>query len=120
MLDDIQLYNAVRSFVDSHTDHQVYEAANLEDPHVRQAWAGLADARRSLSSSFIAQTMRPTVARNAPIPRLTSEGARKRNIGAREPPDIDQIDPEELVDNLDVMACAAFSNVTEEVCLHSC
>ncbi|KAJ7082182.1 hypothetical protein B0H15DRAFT_952568 [Mycena belliarum] len=33
---------------------------------------------------------------------------------SREPPDIDRIDPEELVDNLDAMAAAAFGNVTEE------
>ncbi|KAG6807525.1 hypothetical protein H0H93_001520, partial [Arthromyces matolae] len=32
----------------------------------------------------------------------------------RDPPDIDRLDAEGFVDNLDGMACAAFSNVTEE------
>ena len=42
-------------------------------------------------------------------------GPRTRNVSTRDPPDLDRMDPEAFVDNLDGMAAAAFSNVTQEV-----
>jgi hypothetical protein len=116
VLDDPQLFNGIRSFLDNHSDHVVYEASNFEDVNVRQAWANLTEVKSSLLSSFISQTMRPLTTRAPPIRRSSVNGAaRSRNLSTREPPDVDRIEPEDFVDNLDSMACAAFSNVTEEV-----
>jgi hypothetical protein len=117
VLDDPQLFNGIRSFLDNHSDHVVYEASNFEDVNVRQAWANLTEVKSSLLSSFISQTMRPLTTRPPPIRRssVNGAGARSRNLSTREPPDVDRIEAEDFVDNLDSMACAAFSNVTEEV-----
>jgi len=119
VLDDVQLFNGIRSFLDNHSDHVVYEAKNFKDADVRQAWASLADVKRSLCSSFTSQTLRPLTTRGPPMSRGSVNRVRSRNLSTREPPDIDRIEPEDFVDNLDGMACAAFSNVTEEVCLCS-
>ncbi|TFK45164.1 hypothetical protein BDQ12DRAFT_50569 [Crucibulum laeve] len=116
ILDDLQLYNAVRSFLTSESDHMVFKSENFEDESVRQAWATLTQAKSALHSAFLSQTMRPTIPRvlhNA-RPNTTANGARTRYVSTRDPPDLDRMDPEEFVDNLDGMACAAFSNVTEE------
>lgn len=116
VLDDPQLFSGIRSFLDNHSDHVVYEASNFEDANVHQAWASLVEMRHSLCSSFVSQTMRPLTTRGPPIQRgsMNGSGARSRNLSTREPPDVDRIEPEDFVDNLDSMACAAFSNVTEE------
>jgi GTPase-activating protein BEM2 len=117
VLDDPQLFNGIRSFLDNHSDHVVYEASNFEDANVQEAWASLAEVKHSLNSLFVSQTMRPLTTRGPPIRRssVSGAGARSRNLSTREPPDVDRIEPEDFVDNLDGMACAAFSNVTEEV-----
>ncbi|KAF8058629.1 rho GTPase activating protein 22 [Lyophyllum atratum] len=116
VLDDTQLFLAVRSFLDSPSDHVVYEAKNFSHSNVQQSVSRLKDARESLRSSFTSQTMRPLTTRGPPIPRgsLNGGGVRSRNLSMREPPDMDRIDAEDFVDNLDGMASAAFSNVTEE------
>ncbi|KAJ7658894.1 hypothetical protein B0H17DRAFT_1213103 [Mycena rosella] len=119
MLDDPQLYTAVRSFLDDSNDHVIPQSANASDPGVEQTWSTLTEVRGRLRHTFASHTMRPP----APFPSLnrpppgTANGQRGRAQippQSREPPDIDRIDPEELVDNLDAMACAAFGNVTEE------
>lgn len=117
ILDDGQLFNALRSFLESTSDHVVYESENFQDPNVQHAWDSLSDTKSSLHSSFITQTMRPPTPRGHPIPRgsLNGNPGRARNLSMREPPEIDRIDADDFVDNLDGMACAAFSNVTEEV-----
>ncbi|KAJ6483670.1 hypothetical protein DFH09DRAFT_1292030, partial [Mycena vulgaris] len=117
ILDDPQLYIAVRSFLDNPTDHIIPHSANASDPSVEQAWSTLTEVRCRLRRTFASHTMRPP----PPFPSLTHpppgpvNGQRGRPQNhSREPPDIDRVDPEELVDNLDAMACAAFGNVTEE------
>lgn len=117
VLDDAQLFGALRLFLDGDADHVVLETNNFEDANVQQAWTRLADIRRSLLSSFVSQTMRPLTTRGPPIRRssVNGSGIRNRILSMREPPDIDRIEPEDFVDNLDGMACAAFSNVAEEV-----
>ncbi|KAG5636991.1 hypothetical protein H0H81_006167 [Sphagnurus paluster] len=116
VLDDAHLFHAFQSFLDSPSDHVVYEAKNFADPNVQQSVSRLTEARRSLHSAFTSQTMRPLSARGPPVRRGSTNGggARARNLSMREPPDIDHIDAEDFVDNLDGMASAAFSNVTEE------
>lgn len=118
MLDDVQLFNAIRSFLDNPTDHSVHGTINFQAPAVQQAWNSLQHVRSSLFRSFVAQTMRPPPTRSGPPGPPSSpsvNGTRMRNLSSREPPDIDRIDVEDFVDNLDSMASAAFSNVTEEV-----
>ncbi|KAF5374674.1 hypothetical protein D9615_008986 [Tricholomella constricta] len=116
VLDDAQLFHALRSFLDSPSDHVVYEAKNYAESNVQQSVSRLTEAKQSLHSTFTSQTLRPLTARGPPIPRgsLNGGGVRTRNLSMREPPDMDCIDAEDFVDNLDGMACAAFSNVTEE------
>ncbi|KAG5351583.1 hypothetical protein C0989_005739 [Termitomyces sp. Mn162] len=116
-LDDIQLFNALQSFLDSPTDHVVYEAKNFTDPVVQQCKTRLIEVRESLLVLFHSQTRRPLATRGLPIPRgsiVNGNSARTRTLNMREPPDIDRFDAQEFVDNLDGMACAAFSNITEE------
>ncbi|KAF7346781.1 Rho GTPase activating protein 22 [Mycena sanguinolenta] len=116
MLDDLQLHTAVRSFIDDPVEHIISQSANSSDPGVEQACSTLTEVRSRLRRTFETSTMRPP----APFPSLghpstTANGQRARlHTQTREPPDIDRIEPEELVDNLDAMACAAFGNVTEE------
>ncbi|TFK68485.1 hypothetical protein BDN72DRAFT_679331 [Pluteus cervinus] len=114
ILDDAALYDAVRAFLDSQSDHTIFQSNQFEDPAVRQAWASLMQQREGLAVTVISHAMRPPISRAAPRPRSNSTGARRKNLGGREPPDLDQIDPEDLVDILDGMASAAFSNVAEE------
>ena len=67
--------------------------------------------------------MRPTISRGfhnnlRPQGSSSNRGARTRsNVNARDPPDLDRMAPEDFVDNLEGMAGAAFSNVTQEVCV---
>lgn len=117
VLDDGQLLQAMQSFINTPADHAIHQSDALDDPAVQQAWTHLKERRRSLRRLFRASTMRPPpahVSRNARGTAATHE-SRVRNLSTREPPDIDRVNVEELVDNLDGMACAAFSNVTEEV-----
>ncbi|KAF8883269.1 hypothetical protein BD779DRAFT_1674611 [Infundibulicybe gibba] len=115
IVDEIQLYGSIRSFLYEAADHSIFQAPNFTDPNVNQAWLSLQQTKNSLSLIFGSQTMRPPVSR-PPTLRATANinPSRTRNLGAREPPDIDHISPEDLVDNLDGMACATFTNVTEE------
>lgn len=117
ILDDLQLLHAMQAFLNGATDHSVPESPNYNDASVQQAWQSLSETHQSLSRVFQSCTMRPTSSGHAPMSKatLSINESRVRNLSTREPPDIDRLDAEELVDNLDGMACAAFSNVTEEV-----
>jgi hypothetical protein len=113
-LDDVQLFDAVSSFLSSTTDHAVGESSNFQDPAVRQAWSNLEQARSSLASCFATQTKMPQRI-NA---KLSSTSTRARNV-IQDASDFDRISPEDFVAHLDAMACAAFSNVSEEVNISS-
>jgi len=128
VLDDAQLYTAVRAFLDSMTDHAVLESSHFSDPMVHQAWDALRRTRRALESFFVSQTMRPRMVKGS-LGQHIRAGTRSKQPGQqgpqqqasqavreREPPDIDRTNPEEFVDSLDGMAAAVFSNITEEVC----
>ncbi|KAM6502914.1 rho GTPase activating protein 22 [Amanita muscaria] len=114
ILDDAQLYCAIRTFLDNTMDHAVFESEHFADPMVQHAWDGLKESRQSLTSFLISQTMRPRLIRVPQVHHHMRAGARMKSHGGREPPDIDRIDPEEFVDIVDGMVAAAFSNVTEE------
>jgi hypothetical protein len=113
-LDDTQLYSTVYNFLESRSDHSILKAAMFDAPPVQKAMESLVGMKNSVVSTFKSQTTRPKVSR--PNPRaLGNRGPRTRNLSAREPPDLDRMDPEAFVDNIDGMASAAFSNVTREV-----
>ncbi|CAK5273971.1 unnamed protein product [Mycena citricolor] len=112
ILDDIQLANAVRTFLSDTGEHDIVVSANASDPSVQQAWSTLQEVRARLQQTFNQYTMRPPA--TYPTARPRARPQQGQTITTREPPDLDRIDPEELVDNLDAMASAAMSNVTEE------
>ncbi|KAF8805136.1 hypothetical protein BYT27DRAFT_7105396 [Phlegmacium glaucopus] len=114
ILDDVQLFNAIQSFLEIRTEQYTVKPDDI--PIVEQAWESLVEAKRSLKRTFMSQTMRPTISRGFHNlrPQGNSRGARTRNISTRDPPDMDRMDPDDFVDNLDGMAGAAFSNVTQE------
>lgn len=115
VLDDGQLFNAMRSFLDNDVHRVAPAVPAFNDFSVQQAWNASEQNIKSLISSFNSQIMRPTC-RDISTFKLPVGNSKTRNLG-RDPPDIDRIDPEQLVDNLDAMAAAAFSNVSEEVCI---
>lgn len=122
LLDDTQLYNSVQAFLDSSTDHIVHKALAFEEPVVQQAWSNLGEGRAELRSCFVEQTKRPTLFDKVLTTHVrgganggAGRGVRTRHSAPREPPEFDRMDPEDFVDNLDGMVCAAFCNVTEEV-----
>ena len=112
VLDDVQLFNTVYSFLNTPSNH-LLQSSVLDEPKVHQAWDVLQQRRNSLASSFNSQTMRPA-SRDTSNVKLPISNLKARNLG-KEPPDIDRISAEQLVENLDAMAAAAFSNVSEEV-----
>ena len=115
ILDDVQLYNAVWSFLESAPDHSVLKTTMFDAPPVQKAWEYLVEAKCSVISAFKSQTMRPTISRHNPR-TPGNRNPRTRNISVtRDPPDLDRMDPEAFVDNIDGMASAALSNVTQEV-----
>jgi hypothetical protein len=126
ILDDVQLFNTVQSFLETETEHVIKSDVDDENNNnpiaVEQAWESLLETKRSLKLTFISQTMRPTISRGfhnlRPQGSNNNRGARTRNVNARDPPDLDRMAPEDFVDNLEGMAGAAFSNVTQEVCVY--
>ncbi|KAL0574214.1 rho GTPase-activating protein [Marasmius crinis-equi] len=116
ILDDTQLLQAIRTFMQSPTDHLIYLSASFDDPSVQQARDTLVENRTALERLIHSQILRPHYQRFQPFarPRFAQTESRMRNLSTRDPPDIDRMSPEEFVDNLDGMAFATFSNVTEE------
>ncbi|KAJ7832489.1 hypothetical protein B0H13DRAFT_1914984 [Mycena leptocephala] len=76
MLDYPKLYTAVLSFLHSPTDHGMPQSANTSDPRVEQA--------------------RSTLTEHPPPVRINGQRRRQQNQ-SRDPPDIDHVDPKELV-----------------------
>jgi len=129
VLDDQQLYIALSSFLSSSADHVLFKTENFEEQDVAIAWVGLSNTKAMLQSVFDAQTKRPTTSKAQHLERRRRESTsaiagaldamvagRTRSANNREPSDLDGMNAEELVDNIDGMARAAQSNVTEEVC----
>lgn len=130
VLDDPQLYTALRNFLNTTADHVLFKTENFEEPDVAAAWVGLIDTKAALHGVFDAQTQRPTIQKSQQVGSARrgsastvagalgatgATGGRARGASIREPPDLDGMDAEDLVDNIDGMARAVLSNVTEEV-----
>lgn len=116
VLDDNTLYHAFHDFLHSDSDHMSIDVKIVPE-EVARAFTKLERLRESLQATFESQVMRPSHAHAHPQmrPSLPTSGSRQRHVSGRGPLDIDAVEPEELVDELDAMAAAAFSNVTEEV-----
>jgi hypothetical protein len=112
-LDDPNLYSAMRSFLDNSSHHTPPASPAFDNFAVRQTWTACEQSKKSLMSSFISQTTRPT-SRDVSALKVHIGNVKSRNLST-DPPDIDRIEPEQLVETLDAMAAAAFSNVSEEV-----
>ena len=113
VLDDVQLFSAVHAFLDGPPE----STSAIDFPLAQQAFASLSETRNGLRTTFMSQTQRPTAALVLQNQRDQggARSGRRRNTVGRDVPDLDRMDPEAFVDNLDGMASAAFSNVTEEV-----
>ena len=114
-LDDVQLYETVRAFLEAPLDRSVPDCAPAEDDaELAQAWDELEVTRKDTLSTFISHTLRPPALAIAVL-RSTLTVSQNRNFGSQAP-DFDRVTAEDLVENLNTMGYAAFSNVSEEVC----
>lgn len=84
------------------------------DVKIRDAWKNLDQVKESLIALFMTQTKRPPVKKpNKEFSDICGDGY-SWSVNS-DPPDIDRLTPEELVNIIDAMMNAAFRNVTEEV-----
>ena len=112
-LDDGGLYEAFLSFLTQPTEQKLLEVGSNPESDAGQSLRQLDQSRKSLLATFRSQTMRPSP-RSLPAPDAANDGMASASYSS-ELPDIDQLDPEELVNNLNLMASATFRNVTQEV-----
>lgn len=112
ILDDSALYRAVKSFLESSSDHAIPESQYGDDSEVAESWKSLQGRVLGLSTLFTSQTLRPNISKTpAPEHRTTLSGT----LNFVELPDIDRITPEQLVIQINAMGTAAYRNVAEEV-----
>lgn len=113
-LDEVQLYEIVRAFLEAPLDRSVPDCAPAEDDaELAQAWDELEVTRKDVLSTFVSHTLRPPAVAIAVL-RSTGMVTQIRNFGSQAP-DLDRLAAEDLVENLNAMGFAAFSNVSEEV-----
>lgn len=110
VLDDPQLFAAIQAFLESSSEPIISEFLPVQN-----ACESLSEAKRTLQSVFASVMQRPTALYKTHTQRGQVVRRRTKNVITRDLPDLDCMDPEQFVDNLDGMASAAFSNVTEEV-----
>ena len=84
-----------------------------DGPELAQAWDELETTRKDTLSTFISHTLRPPVLAIAVL-RSTGTVSQNRSFG-NQAPDFDRVTAEDLVENLNAMGYAAFSNISEEV-----
>ncbi|KAM5530203.1 hypothetical protein V8D89_016139 [Ganoderma adspersum] len=111
-LDDGALYEAILAFLIQPTEWRLSESAPESEASTSQATKALEASRTTLLASFRSQTLRP-IPRTPATVELTNDNVAIQSYTS-ELPDIDQVDPEELVNNLNAMASATFRNVTQE------
>ncbi|KAI6043474.1 hypothetical protein EDC04DRAFT_2890865 [Pisolithus marmoratus] len=112
-LDDASLYETARTFLEKPLDRSELEPfPSNEDPELLQAWKALEKMKSDTLATFISHTLRPPALVTA-NPRPVTASGHTLTFGSQIP-DIDRISAEDLVDNLNAMGLAAFSNVTDE------
>ena len=119
-LDDAQLYDTFKAFNSELMREEPFSSSPRDsmDVKIKEAWKILSQAKESLVALFATHTKRP------PIKKLGSEfheiaGEGYSRSANSDPPDIDRLSPEELVNVIDAMISAAFRNVTEEVSVNN-
>lgn len=112
-LDDSQLYASLSSFLS-----QPNVPPTPADEGATTGLTVLEDTRKNLLTVFSAQQRRPLTKVGSSSSSSSNRTSSVRKYGS-EAPEIDQIEPEDLVSNLDAMASAAFRNVVQEVCVPS-
>jgi GTPase-activating protein BEM2 len=112
-LDDQQLYDAFKSFLEAPSEHESYTES--QELQLREAWNSLDQMRKTVAALFTAHTLRPPSKSNSTSDLLSGTEIRAFGIN---PPDLDTISAEDFANNIDAMAAAAFRNVTDEVRLH--
>ncbi|KAI0074864.1 hypothetical protein K474DRAFT_1499666 [Panus rudis PR-1116 ss-1] len=109
-LDDSQLYNSMKTFLTDEHVHELPEGVVKTD----HAWALLEEQRCALLELFTTQTLRSSPSKSSGSSESSSRRRSHIHSFGSDPPNIDKIDPEELVSNLDAMASATFRNVVQE------
>ncbi|CAL1711692.1 unnamed protein product [Somion occarium] len=107
-LDDSALYSSIMEFL----RRPIAPPSDDAEECLKHGLSLLDDMRKELLATITTQTFRP-LQRSS----LATESGTRRSIAysfGSEPPDIDKVDAEELVNNLDAMAGAAFRNVIQE------
>lgn len=110
VLDDVQLFDALQTFLQSLPQHSIQQPQATPTESETSTHVDLEQARADLLSRLDRLTMRPPVRRTTMSRRSVVTRSPSSN-----PPDIDHVDAERLVDNLDEMAATAFNSVSEEV-----
>ncbi|PCH35674.1 hypothetical protein WOLCODRAFT_28060 [Wolfiporia cocos MD-104 SS10] len=110
-LDDTQLYKAFESFFAQSAEHDILQHISEDDVNAHQALAILDQIKKTLQLSFITQTRRPS--RSPSLPYSSSDAIGVRSFGS-DPPDIDKLEAEDLVNNVNSMASAALRNVNKD------
>jgi hypothetical protein len=115
-LDDAQLYDTLKAFILELMREEGFSGPQRDstDVKIREAWKSLGRTKDSLTTLFATHTKRPPIKKpNSDFHEVAGEGY-SRNVNS-DPPDIDRLSPEELVNAIDAMINAAFRNVTEDV-----
>lgn len=108
-LGDPELFDAMNNFLTLTSITKIPVDVNTYDSPM---WAELEKARRNTVTLFKSQSQRPKLQPLATRESIAVSSA--HNFGLQ-PPSIDDIDAETLVDNLDALAATAMHSVTQEV-----
>lgn len=110
-LDDPELHGAIETFLSMQSDKDLPVVSESPDA-LRQLLTDVENDRSKLLRLFTESTLRPqmkhTPVRRSSLPNIV------HNFGVR-PPQLEETTPNDLVENLDAMASAAFRNVNQEV-----
>lgn len=115
-MDDAQLYDTFKAFNSDLMREETFSGSQRDssDVKIKEARKILSQAKESLIALFATHTKRPPIKKpNTEFHEIAGEG-HSRSLNS-DPPDIDRVSPEELVNVIDAMINAAFRNVTEEV-----
>lgn len=115
-MDDAQLYDTFKAFNSELLREETFPSPQRDsmDVKIKEGRKALSQAKESLIALFVTHTKRPPVKKpNAEFHGVPGE-AYGRSLNS-DPPDIDRLTSEQLVDVIDAMINAAFRNVTEEV-----
>ncbi|KAF7797130.1 hypothetical protein EIP86_008322 [Pleurotus ostreatoroseus] len=112
-LDDPQLYSALMTFFRHPTEHSPPVVSPSDDTNVQHGFALINENLKAVFAAFISQTSRP-ILRSIPACDVSTESSANTAASGSELPNVDEVSPKDLVQNLDAMALATFRNVTQE------